>query len=307
MRKYTLFLIVLLAALALVACGGGAAVEPTVAPVEEVAPTDAPPAPTDAPAAEEVQVLRLATTTSTADSGLLDAILPGFEEEFNARVDVVAVGTGQAIEIGEAGDADVILVHARAREDAFVEEGHGTARYDVMYNDFILVGPAEDPAGISGMATGAEALAAIAAAEAPFASRGDDSGTHTKELSLWEAAGVAPEGEWYNSLGQGMGETLTFANESGAYTLTDRGTFLAQSANLPNLVVLVGGDSIADNADPKLLNPYGVIPVNPDKGDINSELANQFVEWITSPAVQEQIGQFGVDTFGQPLFYPDAE
>ena len=260
--------------------------------------------------AKEPQVLRLATTTSTADSGLLEAILPGFEEEFNARVDVVAVGTGQAIEIGQAGDADVILVHARAREDAFVEEGHGTARHDVMYNDFIIVGPADDPAGVSGMTTAAEALAAIAAAEAPFASRGDDSGTHTKELSLWEKAGVTPDpaGGWYNSLGQGMGETLTFANEPGAYTLTDRGTFLAQSANLPNLVVLVGGDSIADNADPALLNPYGVIPVNPDKNeDINGELANQFVEWITSPAVQEQIGQFGVDTFGQPLFYPDAE
>ncbi len=307
MRRYTLILFVLLAALALIACGGGAAA-PTAEPVEEVAPTDAPPAPTDAPAAEEAQVLRLATTTSTADSGLLDAILPGFEEEFNARVDVVAVGTGQAIEIGQAGDADVILVHARAREDAFVAEGHGTARHDVMYNDFIIVGPAEDPAGVNGMTTAAEALAAIAAAEAPFASRGDDSGTHTKENSLWEAAGVTPEGEWYNSLGQGMGETLTFANEQGAYTLTDRGTFLAQSANLPNLVVLVGGESIADNADPKLLNPYGVIPVNPDKSeDINGELANQFVEWITSPAVQEQIGQFGVDTFGQPLFYPDAE
>ena len=215
MRKYMLILFVLLAALALVACGGAAAT-PTAEPVEEAVPTEAPAEPTEAPAAEETQVLRLATTTSTADSGLLEAILPGFEEEFNARVDVVAVGTGQAIEIGQAGDADVILGHARAREDAFVEEGHGTARHDVMYNDFIIVGPADDPAGVSGMTTAAEALAAIAAAEAPFASRGDDSGTHTKENSLWEAAGVTPEGEWYNALGQGMGETLTFANESGA-------------------------------------------------------------------------------------------
>ncbi len=308
MRKYTLILLVLLSALVLVACGGGAAT-PTAEPVEEAVPTEAPVEPTEAPAAEEeAQVLRLATTTSTADSGLLDAILPGFEEEFNARVDVVAVGTGQAIEIGEAGDADVILVHARAREDAFIAVGHGTARHDVMYNDFILVGPADDPAAVSGMTTAAEALAAIAAAEAPFASRGDDSGTHTKEMSLWEGTGIAPEGAWYNALGQGMGETLTFANESGAYTLTDRGTFLSQSGNLPNLSVLVGGESIADNADPALLNPYGVIPVNPDKGDdINGELANQFVAWITSAAVQEQIGQYGVETFGQPLFYPDAE
>jgi tungstate transport system substrate-binding protein len=304
MRRYISPLLVLLSLLALAACSGGTAA-PTVEPG-----ADAEPGPTEAPAAEEVQVLRLATTTSTADSGLLDAILPGFEEANNARVDVVAVGTGQAIELGEAGDADVILVHARAREDAFVEEGHGTARADVMYNDFIIVGPADDPAVVTGMTLASEALAAIAAAEVPFASRGDDSGTHTKEMSLWEAAGVTPdpEGGWYNSLGQGMGETLTFANEAGAYALTDRGTFLAMSESLPNLVIAVGGAGIAENADPALLNPYGVIPVNPGKSEaINAELAQAFVEWITSAAVQEQIGQFGVDTFGQPLFYPDAK
>lgn len=308
MRKFTLLLIVLLALLALAACGGSNAAEPT-AETEATVPTEAPAEPTEAPAAEaEPQVLRLATTTSTADSGLLDAILPDFEAKNNARVDVVAVGTGQAIEIGEAGDADVILVHARAREDAFVEEGHGTERSDVMYNDFIIVGPVDDPAGVQGMATAAEALAAIAAAEAPFASRGDDSGTHTKELSLWEKASITPEGDWYNSLGQGMGETLTFANEAGAYTLTDRGTYLSMRANLPNLGVMVGGESIAENSDSSLLNPYGVIPVNPEKSDaINAELAQAFVEWITSPEVQTMIGEYGVDTFGQPLFYPDAK
>lgn len=257
----------------------------------------------------EPQVLRLATTTSTADSGLLDAILADFEDEFNARVDVVAVGTGQAIELGEAGDADVILVHARAKEDAFVAEGHGAARYDVMYNDFIIVGPATDPAGITGMATAAEALAAIAAAEVTFASRGDDSGTHTKELSLWDKSGVTPPdgAEWYKSLGQGMGETLLFAAESGAYALTDRATFLAQQASLPGLVVLVGGASIAENQDTALLNPYGVIPVNPDKGGIDAALAQDFVEWITSLETQEAIGAFGQDQFGQALFYPDSE
>jgi tungstate transport system substrate-binding protein len=313
MRKFSLILVMLLALTALVACGGAAtdtsteptaetAVEPTAETAVEPTAETAIEEPADGNA-----VLRLATTTSTADSGLLDAILPGFEAEHNARVDVVAVGTGQAIEIGEAGDADVILVHARAREDAFVEEGHGLTRADVMYNDFILVGPSDDPAGISGMTTAAEALAAVAAAGAPFASRGDDSGTHTKELSLWEAAGVTPEGEWYSSLGQGMGETLTYANEAGAYTLTDRGTFLAMGDALPNLTVVVGGASIADNADPGLLNPYGVIPVNPDKSEnINGELAEMFVQWITSAAVQEMIGAYGVDTFGQPLFYPDA-
>lgn len=257
----------------------------------------------------EPQVLRLATTTSTADSGLLDAILPDFEDEFNARVDVVAVGTGQAIELGEAGDADVILVHARAKEDAFVSEGHGTARYDVMYNDFIIVGPAADPAGITGMTTAAEALAAIAATEATFASRGDDSGTHTKEKALWDKAGLAvPAGvDWYKSLGQGMGETLLFAAESGAYTLTDRATFLAQQASLTGLAVLVGGASIAENQDPALLNPYGVIPVNPDKGGIDADLAQDFVDWITSLETQEAIGAFGQDQFGQALFYPDSE
>jgi len=254
----------------------------------------------------EPEVLRLATTTSTADSGLLDAILPAFEEAHNAQVDVVAVGTGQAIELGEAGDADVILVHARGREDEFVAAGHGTERHDVMYNDFVIVGPTADPAGIRGTALAQDALAAIAASEATFASRGDDSGTHTKELALWEAAGVTPEGDWYKSLGQGMGDTLLFANETNAYTLTDRGTFLSMQDTLPNLGILVGGASIADNGDPALLNPYGVIPVNPDKGNINDDLAQEFVEWITSEEVQAEIGEFGRDQFGQPLFYPDA-
>jgi tungstate transport system substrate-binding protein len=281
MRKVGVLLFALLVVLAQVACGSTAPAEP--------------------------QVLRLATTTSTADSGLLDAILPAFEAANNARVDVVAVGTGQAIALGEAGDADVILVHARAREDDFVAQGHGTGRHDVMYNDFILVGPTADPAGVMGTPLAADALAQIAASGALFASRGDDSGTHTKEKSLWEAAGVAPEGEWYQSLGQGMGETLTYANEAGAYTLTDRGTFLSMSDSLPNLAVIVGGNSIADNADPALLNPYGVIPVNPDKSEaINNDLANAFVAWITSAETQQAIGEFGTDTFGQPLFYPDA-
>jgi tungstate transport system substrate-binding protein len=257
----------------------------------------------------EPRVLRLATTTSTADSGLLDAILPAFEDEYDARVDVVAVGTGQAIEIGRAGDADVILVHSREKEEAFIAQGHGSARYDVMYSDFVIVGPAADPAGISGMATAAAALAAIAGAEATFASRGDDSGTHAKEITLWGQAGLeVPAGaDWYKSLGQGMGETLQFADQSRAYALTDRGTFLSMSDGLPNLAVLLGGASIAENADPALLNPYGVIPVNPDKGGINADLAGEFVAWITSVEVQEIIGRFGVEEYGQPLFYPDSE
>ena len=282
MRKYALFigLIIILAAL-LAACGGN----------------------------KEPQVLRLATTTSTEDSGLLDAILPDFEKKYNARVDVVAVGTGQAIALGEAGDADVILVHARSREDAFVEAGHGINRRNVMHNDFILVGPAADPAGVKGMTSAVDARAAIAAAEAPFASRGDDSGTHVKEMSLWEKAGITPvSGGWYSSLGQGMGDTLTFANEAGAYTMTDRGTYLAMRQNLPNLVIVVGGETIADNVDPAMLNPYGVIPVNPAKSSaINGDLAEKFAAWITSAEVQQKIADFGVDKFGSPLFYPDAK
>lgn len=257
----------------------------------------------------ETQILRLATTTSTADSGLLDAIVPAFEKKFGARVDIVAVGTGQAIELGKAGDADVILVHSRSREDAFVAEGHGTARYDVMYNDYIIVGPAADPAGVAGMSTAAEALVAIAAGEATFASRGDDSGTHSKEKSLWQATGVDPEAgfAWYKSLGQGMGDTLRFADETGAYTLTDRGTYLAQRDSLPNLEVMVGGASIAENADPALFNPYGVIPVNPDKGSINADLAQRFADWLTSLETQQQIETFRREAFGQAPFFPDSE
>lgn len=257
----------------------------------------------------ESRVLRLATTTSTNDSGLLDALLPAFETEYDARVDVVAVGTGQALALGEAGDADVILVHARAREELFVDEGHGTSRSDVMYNDFVIVGPIDDPVSVAGTPLASDALAAIATAEATFASRGDDSGTHSKERLLWEAAGMTsdPNSNWYKSLGQGMGSTLGYANEVGAYTLTDRGTFLAQGESLPGLRVMVGGASIDENTDTALLNPYGVIPVNPDKGGIAAELAEAFVEWLTSAEIQERIETFGVDTFGQPLFYPDSE
>ena len=255
----------------------------------------------------EVQVLKLATTTSTNDSGLLDAILPEFESQYNAEVDVIAVGTGQALALGEAGDVDVVLVHDRSREDAFVADGHGTQRFDVMYNDYVLVGPPGDPAGVRGMTLARDALAAIAAAQAPFASRGDESGTHSRELSLWSAAGIEPAGDWYASLGQGMGETLLYALETGSYTLSDRGTFLSQRDNLPGMEILVGGESIAENADPFLLNPYGVIPVNPDKGGIAAELAREFVAWLTSVETQQLIADYGLEEFGSPLFYPDSE
>jgi tungstate transport system substrate-binding protein len=250
-------------------------------------------------ASKEPETLVLATTTSTYDSGLLDYILPDFEEQYNATVDVVAVGTGEAIALGEAGDADVLLVHARSREDAFVEAGHGTQRYNVMYNDFVIVGPADDPAGIKGMDSPAEAFHTLADSEATFVSRGDDSGTHTKEQAIWEEAGLTPEGDWYQSTGLGMGEVLTLSDEQQAYTLSDRATYLVRKAEGLNLEVLVEGD-------PVLFNPYGVIPVNPEMHEgVNYELAQQFADWITSVETQELIASFEMN--GSPLFYPDSE
>ncbi|MFN2184993.1 MAG: substrate-binding domain-containing protein, partial [Anaerolineae bacterium] len=211
-----LFVSVLLASLL---AGCGSTPEPTQAPE----PTS-PPSPTEVPQAEEPAKLVLATTTSTQDSGLLDYLLPAFQDEYNVQVEVIAVGTGQAIALGEAGDADVLLVHARAREDAFMDAGHGVRREDVMYNDFVIVGPPSDPAGIQGMKKATRAFEEIAKAEAPFVSRGDDSGTHTKEKTIWAEAGIEPTGDWYISAGQGMGAVLTMADEQQAYTLSDRAT-----------------------------------------------------------------------------------
>ncbi|MBK9714423.1 MAG: substrate-binding domain-containing protein [Kouleothrix sp.] len=275
---------------------------PTQAPAPTAVPTEAP-----APTAAAGQVLRLATTTSTADSGLLDAILPDFEKQYGAKVEVVAVGTGQALKLGENGDADVVLVHARKQEDAFVKNGFGIDRRDVMYNDFIIVGPKDDPAGIKGVAKAADAFKAIAEKKATFDARGDNSGTSTKELGIWSSTGITPTADlgWYKSLGQGMGETLTTANEQQAYTLTDRGTYLSMLDKLPDLTVLVGGATIDENKDKALLNPYGVIPVNPAKHPgINAQLAEQFAAWITSPETLAKIAAYGKDKFGQPLFYP---
>jgi tungstate transport system substrate-binding protein len=246
--------------------------------------------------------LILATTTSTENSGLLAEILPVFEEESGIQVDVIAVGTGQALQLGEDGNADVLMVHARAREDAFMEAGHGTRREDLMYNDFVILGPAADPAGIKGMeAAAAFEQIAMNPGDFVFVSRGDDSGTHTKEKAIWEAAGITPEGEWYISAGQGMGAVLTMSDERQAYTLSDRATYLARTLEGIDLEIMVEGDPI-------LFNPYGVIAINPDKGDhIKAEQANQFIDWLISVPTQERIGQFGVEQFGAPLFTPDSE
>jgi tungstate transport system substrate-binding protein len=311
-RSLSMFvLFLLIAAFVLSACGSAAAPAPAQSTSAPAQPTTAPAAaalpsfPTAAPG--DPVHLRLATTTSTADSGLLDNILPDFEKLCNCKVDVVAVGTGQAIAIGQKGDADVLLVHARKSEDQFVKDQDAKERFDVMYNDFIILGPKADPAKVASAASATDALKAIMDSQSMFASRGDKSGTNTKELSIWSSAGITPTKDmaWYKALGQGMGETLTFANEQGAYTLSDRGTYLSMSDKLPNLAIVLGGNTLAENKDKSLLNPYGVLAVNPDKHPgVQSDLATQFVKWITSVDEQQKIGDYGKDKFGQSLFYP---
>ena len=237
----------------------------------------------------------LATTTSTRDSGLLDELVPSFENASGCAVKTLAVGSGEAMELGEKGDADALLVHSPADEEEFMDAGHGASRRAVMHNDFVMVGPAGDPAAIKEAADARDALTRVADAEANFASRGDDSGTHAKELSLWEAAGTKPGGSWYIETGQGMGETLTIADQKDAYTLSDRGTFLA-TENLDSEVLVEGGR--------ELLNPYHVIVVRGD--EVNKECAREFSTWITSPDTQTAIGRFGVEQYGERLFVPDA-
>ncbi len=244
--------------------------------------------------------LILATTTSTQDSGLLDVLVPEFEDQTGYEVKVIAVGSGQAIEMGTRGDADVLLTHAPSSEEQFVADGYGVNRQLVMHNDFIIVGPADDPAGIQGETDALAAMQAIADAGASFISRGDDSGTNKLELKLWEDLGFDPSGEsWYEESGQGMGATLQIANQKNAYTISDRGTFLSQQENL-DLEVLSEGD-------PVLLNVYHVMQVNPDRFDnINADGAAAFVDFMVSDETQALIGEFGVEEFGQPLFIPDA-
>jgi tungstate transport system substrate-binding protein len=242
----------------------------------------------------------VASTTSTQDSGLLDVLLPMFEKESGYNVKLVAVGSGQALEMGDRGDADALLVHAPSAEKELVDKGTAINRQLVMHNDFIILGPADDPAGIRGMESATEALTTIADKKATFVSRGDDSGTNKLELSLWEKTGLDPAGQsWYEQSGQGMGATLQITNQRGAYTISDRGTYLAQSENL-ELEVLVEGD-------PVLLNVYHVMQVNPERFDrVNAEGGQAFVEFMVSDEAQQAIRDFGVDKFGQPLFVPDA-
>lgn len=238
----------------------------------------------------------LSTTTSTQDSGLLDYILPLFESQTGIEVRVVAVGTGAALQMGRDGDADVLLVHAKSDEITFVEEGHGLERFDVMYNDFVLVGPSNNDV-IKQSASIDEAFNQIAANALKFISRGDDSGTHKKEKTLWPNA---PVGDWYISAGKGMGDVLQMASELQGYALTDRATYLSMKSLLDLEIVCEG--------DASLLNQYGVIAVNPNKNNlINDKGAEAFIKWILSADTQSHIGTFGVEAYGSPLFFPNAK
>ncbi len=243
----------------------------------------------------------MASTTSTRDSGLMDVLIPMFEKKTGYTVKPIYIGTGAAIAMGEKGEADVLLVHAPTSEVAFMEAGNGKLRKLVMHNDFVIVGPESDPAGINGMTVAKDAFAKIAETGSIFISRGDDSGTNKSELAIWKSAGITPAGQsWYQESGQGMGATLSIASEKQGYTLTDRATYLNTMANL-DLVILVQGD-------PVLLNIYHVITVNPDKSSaINAKGAKAFLDFMISDEAQDAIRTYGVDKFGQPLFFPDAD
>ncbi|UCC55785.1 MAG: substrate-binding domain-containing protein [Gammaproteobacteria bacterium] len=245
--------------------------------------------------AGEPQLVRMATTTSTENSGLIKVIQPVLEQELDIRLHVIAVGTGKALELGRRGDVDVVLVHAKPAEEAFVAAGYGVTRHEIMYNDFIIVGPQDDPAGVRGMQDAASAFAKIAAAAAKVVSRGDDSGTHKKELALWQRAGIEAGGDWYRQVGQGMGKTLQIAGEMQAYTLVDRGTWLAYRENIPLELLVAGGSD--------LKNSYGIIAVKPERfPEVNYTSVQRLIDWFSSTGARELISAYRVD--GEQLFYP---
>lgn len=312
-KKYRLLFIsiLLIVVFAFSACTPQATPEPTMVPATDVPPTAVPPTavpPTAVPPTEVpptvmptpvITELILATTTSTRDSGLLDVLLPEFEKQTGYKVKMVAVGTGAALAMGEEGNADVLLVHAPSSEEELMAKGFGSERDLIMHNDFVIVGPPDDPAGIKGMDNAADAFQKIADAKAPFVSRADDSGTNKKEIAIWQTDSITPEGDWYIQSGQGMGDTLRIASEKFAYTLTDRATYLALQSTIES-EILVEGDAV-------LLNIYHVIVVNPDKWPkVNVEGAKAFANFLTSAETQKMIGEFGVKEYGAPLFFPDA-
>jgi tungstate transport system substrate-binding protein len=242
--------------------------------------------------------LKMSTTTSTEASGLLNVLLPPFEKANDVKVDVISVGTGKALKLGENGDVDVVFVHARPAEDKFVADGFGVDRKDVMYNDFVLVGPKDDPAKIKETKTAADAFKRLGESKADFISRGDDSGTHQMEKQLWKAAGVTPQGKWYIEAGQGMGQVLQMAFDKKGYALADRGTFIAYEGKIDSVVVLEG--------DRAMFNPYGVIAVNPKKHPgVKYDMAKKFIDFVTGVEGQKIIADFKLN--GKQLFFPDAK
>jgi tungstate transport system substrate-binding protein len=300
------------AALSMTACAGSAD-----KPAETEAATEASEAVTEAepsaPAEEETAgaeesgetaaagVLMMATTTSTDNTGLLDYLQPLFLEETGIDLQWTAVGTGDAIQKGMDGEVDIVLVHSKAKEEEFVESGFGVERFQVMYNDFIIIGPKDGPVAATDDIE--SVFKQVKDEELTFVSRGDNSGTHNKETGIWDKLGIADyeSNPNYVSAGAGMGDTINMTDEKGGYCLTDRGTWLAKKADYPDMVIICEGDA-------NLLNQYGVIAVNPEKyPDLNNEAANTFIEWICSPEVQELIGAFGVEEYGEPLFFPNAD
>jgi tungstate transport system substrate-binding protein len=284
--------------LVVAACSSAATPSPqaTTAPASAAAASSGA---TGAPAPGGPMSLILATTTSLQDSGLLDVLVPAFEKASGYTVKTVAVGTGQALTMGQQGNADVLFVHAPTQEQAFMAAGWGVDRRLVAHNYFWIVGPASDPAGISGMSSAVDAFKKIAASGATFVSRGDNSGTNTKELAIWKSAGITPSGSWYISSGQGMGATLQIASQKGAYTLTDTATFLSNQANLALKALL--------KSDTSLINIYSVIAVNPAKWPkVNTAGAKAFEDYVTGAAGQQIIASFGIDQYGLALFNADA-
>ena len=250
----------------------------------------------------KARTMVLATTTSTQDTGLLDELIPLFKKDTGIDVKVVAKGTGEALKLAQNGDADCLLVHDKAKEEQFIKDGYGLKRNDVMYNDFVIVGPAEDPAKVKEKAYNnpIEALKIIKDSGAKFVSRGDQSGTDSKEKSLWKSAGITPSGDWYVSAGKGMGAVLQMADEMKAYTLTDRGTYLAMKSKLKLQIVT--------EKSVQLFNQYGVIKLNPSKNSrLKVKEADEFISWILSDKIQKTIGEYGKEKYGQALFIPNAK
>ena len=299
MKKWIAILMALMFVLSLAACSGGAKEPDATTDAAVAEPTD------QTAAAPENAVIRLATTTSVNDSGLLPYLLPTFEAKTGYKVEVASAGTGVAIGYAKSGDADLLLVHSKAQEEAFIDEGYAsTERLSFMYNYFVIVGPEDDPAGIKDLEKAADCFAAIAESEAGFASRGDNSGTNNKETAIWEAAEIDPaDAEWYASVGSGMGDTLTKANEMSVYTLTDKATYLSMKDSLPNLVIL------KEEAD-DMKNTYSLLGVNPEAEAfagtdvaINTEGANALIEWLLSDEAAALIAEYGKEQYGEQLFY----